>query len=112
MHLREPHGRDTLPADFREQLSQAAATIFDQGLKRQYVDGRSALQIKKVGLDVLVRGHGESRDAILVRGKRLDRAFPARLRIILSKQSVGGKIVNRGWDHESAIRLGGSWTAV
>ena len=61
----------------------------------------AALQdIKEVGLDSLVGGDGESCDVVLPCRECLDRALPANLRMSLSKETIGGEIVDRDRDHE------------
>ena len=64
----------------------------------------SARHVKEVGLDSLVGGDGESCDVVLPCSERLDRALPAHLRIrrSLSKETIGGEIVDRHRNHESA----------
>ena len=56
--------------------------------------------IKDVGLDSLVGGDGESCDVVLPCSEGLDRALPADLRIILSKETIGGEIVDRDGNHK------------
>ena len=51
--------------------------------------------IKDAGLDSLVGGDGESGDVVLYYGEGLDRALPTGLEIGLSKQTIGGEIVDR-----------------
>ena len=67
------------------------------------VSSHSALHVKEVGLDSLVGGDGESCDVVLPCGERLDRALPAHLRMSLSKETIGGEIVDRDRDHEPAV---------
>ena len=64
---------------------------------------RRLVVIKEVGLDSLVGGDGESCDVVLPCRERLDRALPADLRISLSKETIGGEIVDRDRDHEPAV---------
>ena len=59
-----------------------------------------ALHVKEVGLDSLVGGDGESCDVVLPCREGLDRALPAHLRMSLSKETIGGEIVDRDRDHE------------
>src|SRR6266545_7134973 len=61
------------------------------------------LHVKNVGLDSLVGGDGESCDVVLPCREGLDRALPADLRMILSEDTIGGKIVDRDRDYEPAV---------
>ena len=54
---------------------------------------------KEVSLDLLVGGDGESDDVVLPCREGLDRALPADLRMHLSKETIGGEIVDRDRDH-------------
>src|SRR6188768_248789 len=55
-----------------------------------------------MSLDSLVRSHGESCDLVLLCSERRDRALPANLRVSVSKETIGGEIVDRDGDHEPA----------
>ena len=85
-------------AESREQLLQTGSTVLDERAERH--DPLRRLSRKEVGLDSLVGGDGESRDVVLPRGEGLDRALPADLRMSLSKETIGGEIVDGDRDHE------------
>ena len=64
-----------------------------------------SFQVEEVRLDALVGGDGESGDVVLPRREGLDRALPARLRIGLAQEPVGGEIVDRDGNHEPAVAV-------
>src|SRR5262245_52929430 len=85
--LREPEGLHSSRAKLREQLLQACSAIVDERAERYDLRlVHAVVQVKDVSLDSLVGGDGESRDVVLPCRERLDRAFPANLRIGLPKE--------------------------
>src|SRR5215470_11233990 len=82
-------------AELREQLLQTRSTIVDERAKRYDLRlPRFALHVKKVGVDSLVGGDGESRDLLLPCHQGLDRARPANLPVRFSKKIIRNEIVN------------------
>src|SRR4029453_3599693 len=104
--LRESEGPRASRAELREQLLQTRSAIVDERAERynrrlprlrqgsgevspEFALGTcrerrgidSVIQVKKVGLDSLVGGDGESCDVVLPCGQRLDRSLPAHLRV-------------------------------
>src|SRR6266508_6112934 len=70
------------------------------------------LHVKNVGLDSLVGGDGESCDVVLPCREGLDRALPADLRMILSEETIGGRIVDRVLEITASLsRLWGVYDA-
>src|SRR6266542_187056 len=103
--LGKPQGPDASRAKLREQLRQTDSTIFDERPERHYLRACFALHVKKVGLDSLIGGDGESCDLVLPCSERLDRALPANLRMILPEETIGGEIVGGDRNQESAILI-------
>src|SRR6266850_5648458 len=115
--LQEPDGRRVSRAELSEQLLQAGSAIVDERAERY--DLRllhAALHVKKIGLDSLVGGDGESCDLVLPCREGLHRALPAHLPIDLSrrsrwrrrsfsKETIGGEIVDRDRNHKSLALL-------
>src|SRR5882672_3576186 len=85
--LQEPDGRRVSRAESSEQLLQAGSTIVDERAERHNLLLHAALHVKKIGLDSLVGGDGESCDVVLPCGEGFHRARPAHLAIDLSRRS-------------------------
>src|SRR3990172_12062203 len=80
--LRETEDPHVSRAKLREQLRQTGSTILDERAQRHDLRPlHSALHVKEVGLDSLVRGGRESCDVVLPCSEGLDRALPAHLRM-------------------------------
>ena len=94
------------PAKSREQLLQTTVIVVDKTAERQNLRRpariRRVVRVKDVGLDSLVGGDGEPCDLVLPCCERFDRTLPAHGGMSLSKESVGGEIVDRDRDDESA----------
>src|SRR5262245_47082668 len=106
MDLREPDGLHALRAESREQLLQTGATIVHERAERYNLRLLYyALHVKEIGLDSLVGGDGKPCDVVLPCREGLYRALPAHGPISLSKESIGGEIVDRDRDHETADSL-------
>src|SRR5438874_344649 len=116
--LPKPQGPHASRAELREQLLQTGSIVLDKSAERHNLRHRgarsrtrlcvplrahSALQVKEIGLDSLVGSDGESCDVVLPCREGLDRALPANLRMSVSKETIGGEIVDRDRDHEPAI---------
>src|SRR6266850_7772727 len=111
--LREPDGLRALRAESSEQLLQTGSTVVDERTERDNLRLlHAALHVKKIGLDSLVGGDGESCDVVLPCREGLHRALPAHLPIdlsrrsrwrrrSLSKETIGGEIVDRERNHKS-----------
>ena len=79
-----------LPAEPREQCFRRAPPS-SMKERSDTISGSGSLHIKKVGLDPLIRGDGESRNLVLPGGQGLDRSLPAHVRMLLSRRPLAAR---------------------